>query len=67
MIAYICDMCNTVIDSSEERYIVKVSEANHRIKIPRTVCLCSDCAKAWENRLREFLPQLFSNMEVRER
>jgi len=62
MIAYICDVCEESIARSDERYMVKVSEVNRRLKAPKTICLCSNCKKTWEERI----PQMF-DMEVRER
>ena len=62
MIAYICDVCDESISKSEERYMVKVSEVNHRLKAPKTICLCGKCKRTWSERL----PQLFE-METRDR
>ena len=60
MIAYICDVCEESIPSSEERYLIKVSELNKKTKTPNTICLCERCKKTWEWKI----PQLFA-MEVR--
>lgn len=62
MIAYICDVCEESIPKGAERYLIKVSEVNRKIKLPNTICLCEKCKNSWE----EKLPQLFA-MEVRER
>lgn len=59
MIAYICDVCEESIARSEERYMVKVSEVNRRLKAPKTICLCERCKKTWAVKL----PQLFAMNE----
>lgn len=59
MIAYICDMCEESIPSTEERYLIKVSELNKKTKVPNTICLCERCKKTWAVKL----PQLFAMKE----